>query len=181
MIDLIVPSGLASFLPKLTTTEEIFPMGKKVLAAVDLNSITDLSPLYGIQLAARIEGAIALMVVSTPKQGKRHERTIGSASDVDDNLNAWFDKLVDQSQQNGVAIEIFFASGDFFKEIEKFASFNPSVHFIVMAAPEESNAVGHSHFVEDLKSLREKFEGEILLVQKAGHVTRVPDLGFEDP
>ncbi|MDR3605122.1 MAG: hypothetical protein P4L38_10870 [Syntrophaceae bacterium] len=156
-------------------------MGKKVLAAVDLNSITDSSPLYGIQLAARTQGAIVLMVVSTPKQGKRHGRATVSAGDIDDNLNGWFDKLVDQSQQNGVAIEIFFASGDFFEEITKFASFNPSVQFIVMAAPEEFSAADNSAFVKDLKLLREKFEGEILLVQKAGHVTRVPDLGFEDP
>ncbi|MGA8832805.1 MAG: hypothetical protein ACLQT6_13190 [Desulfomonilaceae bacterium] len=156
-------------------------MGKKVLAAVDLNSITDSSPLYGIQLAARTQGAIVLMVVSTPKQGKRHGRATVSSGDIDDNLNGWFDKLVDQSQQNGVAIEIFFASGDFFDEITKFASFNPSVQFIVMAAPEEFNAADNSAFVEDLKLLRQKFEGEILLVQKAGHVTRVPDLGFEDP
>lgn len=156
-------------------------MGKKVLAAVDLNSITDSSPLYAIQLAARTQGAIVLMVVSTPKQGKRHGRATVLASDIDDNLNGWFDKLVDQSQQNGVAIEIFFASGDFFEEITKFASFNPSVQFIVMAAPEEFNAADNSAFVEDLKLLRQKFEGEILLVQKAGHVTRVPDLGFEDP
>ncbi len=156
-------------------------MGKKVLAAVDLNSITDSSPLYGIQLAARTQGAIVLMVISTSKQTKRHGRATVSSGDIDDNLNGWFDKLVDQSQQNGVAMEIFFASGDFFEEITKFASFNPSVQFIVMAAPEEFNAVDNSAFVEDLKLLREKFEGEILLVQKAGHVTRVPDLGFEDP
>ncbi len=156
-------------------------MGKKVLAAVDLNSITDSSPLYGIQLAARTQGAIVLMVISTSKQTKRHGRATVSSGDIDDNLNGWFDKLVDQSQQNGVAMEIFFASGDFFEEITKFASFNPSVQFIVMAAPEEFNAVDNSAFVEDLKLLREKFEGEILLVQKAGHVTRVPDLGSEDP
>ncbi len=156
-------------------------MGKKVLAAVDLNSITDSSPLYGIQLAARTQGAIVLMVISTSKQTKRHGRATVSSGDIDDNLNGWFDKLVDQSQQNGVAMEIFFASGDFFEEITKFASFNPSVQFIVMAAPEEFNAADNSAFVEDLKLLREKFEGEILLVQKAGHVTRVPDLGSEDP
>ncbi|MDA8408080.1 MAG: hypothetical protein M0T73_14640 [Deltaproteobacteria bacterium] len=156
-------------------------MGKKVLAAVDLNSITDSSPLYGIQLAARTQGAIVLMVISTSKQTKRHGRATVSSGDIDDNLNGWFDKLVDQSQQNGVAMEIFFASGDFFEEITKFASFNPSVQFIVMAAPKEFNAADNSAFVEDLKLLREKFEGEILLVQKAGHVTRVPDLGFEDP
>ncbi len=156
-------------------------MSKKVLAAVDLNSIADSSALYGIQLAARIQGAIVLIVVSTPKQGKRHGRAMVTVSDIDDNLNGWFDKLVDQSQQAGVTMEIFFASGDFFEEITRFASFNPSVQFIVMAGPEEPNSGESSAFGEDLKLLRERFEGEILLVQKAGHVTRVPDLRFKNP
>ena len=115
MLVLIYGLGLASFLLYLTTNEEMFPMGKKVLAAVDLNSITDSSPLYGIQLAARTQGAIVLMVISTSKQTKRHGRATVSSGDIDDNLNGWFDKLVDQSQQNGVAMEIFFASGDFFE------------------------------------------------------------------
>jgi len=156
-------------------------MGKKVLAAVDLNSITDLSALYGIQLAARIQGAIVLIVVSTPRQGKRNGRSIVTVSDVDDSLNGWLDKLVDQSQQVGVAMEIFFASGNFFEEITRFASFNPSVQFIVMAGPEELNLGENSVFGEELKILRERFEGEILLVQKAGQVTRVPDLRLREP
>ena len=156
-------------------------MGKKVLAAVDLNSITDSSALYSIQLAARIQGAIVLIVVSTPKRGKRHERSIVSVSDIDDSLNGWLDKLVEQSQQAGVTMEIFFASGSFFEEITRFASFNPSVQFIVMAGPEEPNLAENSVFGEELKVLREKFEGEILLVQKAGQVTRVPDLRLRDP
>ncbi|MGC8603375.1 MAG: universal stress protein [Desulfomonilaceae bacterium] len=156
-------------------------MGRKVLAAVDLNSVTDSSVSYGIQLAARIEGAVIVIVVSTPTHGKRYEHAIAPGADVDDNLKCWLDKLVDQSQQNGVAIEIFHASGDFFEEISRFASFNPSIQFIVMAAPEKFNVWDNSTFVEDLKLLRKKFDGEILLVQKAGHVTRVPDLSFENP
>lgn len=156
-------------------------MGKKVLAAVDLNTITDSSPLYGIQLAARIQGAMALIVVSNPKQGKNHERANVTVSDIDENLDGWLDKLVEQSQQVGVALEIFFASGDFFDEVTQFASYNPSVQFLVMAAPGNSNVEDNSTFVEDLKRLREAFEGEILLVQKAGHVTRVPDLRFKNP
>jgi len=156
-------------------------MGKKVLAVVDLNSITDSSALYGIQLAARIQGAIVLIVISTPKQGKRHGRAMVTVSDIDDSLNGWFDKLVDQSQQAGVTMEIFFASGDFFEEITRFASFNPSVQFIVIVGPEEPNSGESSAFGKDLKQLRERFEGEILLVQKAGHVTRVPDLRFKNP
>ena len=156
-------------------------MGKKVLAAVNLNSITDSSALYGIQLAARIQGAIVLIVVSTAKEGKRHDRAMVPVSDIDDSLNGWLDKIVDQSQQAGVFMEIFLASGDFFEEITRFASFNPSVQFIVMAGPEGPNSVANSVFGADLKMLRERFEGEILVVQKAGHVTRVPDLRSKEP
>ncbi|MCL5124286.1 MAG: hypothetical protein M1511_07295 [Deltaproteobacteria bacterium] len=156
-------------------------MGKKVLAAVDANSITDSPVMYGIQLASRIQGAVIVIVVSSPTSGTTDSANKSRPNEIDYNLDDWFEKLVAQGQQNGVAIEIFLASGNFFDEISRFTAFNPSVQFIVMAAPERFTSMDGTSYAEDLKSLRDKFEGEILLVQKAGHVTRVPDLDSINP
>ncbi|MGC8659485.1 MAG: hypothetical protein ACP5U1_10470 [Desulfomonilaceae bacterium] len=156
-------------------------MGKKVLAAVDVNSITDSPIIYGIQLASRIQGAVIVIVISSPVSVKPDNTNADRLNDIGYKLDEWFEKLVAQGEQNGVTIEIFLASGNFIEEISRFTAFNPSVQFIVMAAPERFSSTDESSFTEDLKSLRDTFEGEILLVEKAGHVTRVPDLDSNNP
>ena len=156
-------------------------MGRKVLAAVDRNLLTDSPVLYGIQLASRIQGAVTLIVIQSAVSGKREGKVRAPSNEIDDGLESWFERLVAEGQLNGVTIEIFMATGDFYGEISRFAAFNPSVQFIVMAAPEEFEGDDYDSRAGALQSLRDSFEGEILLVQKAGHVTKVPDLDSNNP
>jgi nucleotide-binding universal stress UspA family protein len=155
-------------------------MGKRVLVAVDLSSSSDSSAFYGIQLAARINSPLALIVISPSRRRGRAGIAQIQTTHMDRGKNPWIDKVVDESQRAGVSLEIFIGSGPFFEEILRFVSSQPSVQFIVMAAPAEASLESGATFASELKRVREAFEGEILLVQKAGHVTRVSDFNLQN-
>lgn len=67
-------------------------------------------------------------------------------------------------------------SGRFFEEVSRFVRSQPAVQFIVMAAPKGTETRGGDKFAAALEELHQQFEGEILLVEKAGQITRVSDL-----
>ncbi len=73
-------------------------------------------------------------------------------------------------------LEIFFASGRFFEEVIRFVRTQPAVQFIVTGAPKNREGKDGYKFASALKQLHEEFEGEILLVEKAGQITRVSEL-----
>lgn len=145
-------------------------MGKRVLAAVDIHSVSDASILYGIELAARTDSSLALIAVSSATSLEKS--TISETPGQD----TWMDRAVSESQQRGVSLEIFVTSGRFFEEVIRFVRSQPAVQFIVMAGPKDRKSKDNSKFASALKRLHEEFEGEILLVEKAGQITRVRDL-----
>ncbi|MBI5248600.1 MAG: universal stress protein [Desulfomonile tiedjei] len=145
-------------------------MGKRVLVAVDLHSAPEASITYGIELAARIKAPLSLIAISSSRpQGKSAAR-LSSSKNIDTVEDKWMDRAAAESQQKAVNLEIFVASGRFLDELIRFVRSQPTIHFIVMAAKDGSK------FTSALGRLREEFDGEILLVEKAGKVTRVSDL-----
>ena len=146
-------------------------MHRKVLVVVDLRSVSEASAFYGIQLAARTESSLAVLAVSAAELSDRRGPSRVSPADWPNTDRLWLDRIVAQSQERGVSLEVFVTSGQFLEEVLHFVRSSAGVQFIVVAAPkgrEKWNGPG-----SPLKRLHEEFEGEILLVEKAGKITKV--------
>ncbi|HMK34786.1 MAG TPA: universal stress protein [Desulfomonilaceae bacterium] len=156
-------------------------MGKRVLVAVDMNSESHASILYGIELAARIECSVVLIAISSPASPGKGSVPEASRGYVGTRRDTWMDRVVAESQHRAVGLEIFVALGRFFEEIIRFIRSQPSVQFIVMSAPKQKEGKDGAKFAAALKGLQKEFEGEILLVEKAGQITRVSDLYLRTP
>lgn len=151
-------------------------MGKRVLVAVDSYSACEASISYGIELATRMKSAVALLAVSFSGPPRKSTGSATSPRCADVREDRWIDRVVAESQQRGVNLEIFVASGRFVDEVTRFVRSQPAVQFIVMAAPKDRENKSGSRFFTELERLHQEFEGEILLVEKAGQITRVSDL-----
>ena len=151
-------------------------MGKKVLVAVNPDSVAYHSIFYGIQLAARIDAQISLIVVSSSKGQNNPGGSKGITQDFDSSQCPWLERVLNESQQAGVKLEIFFSSGDLLDELIRFVRSQPSIQLIVIASPNNSGGTLGSTLGPQLRRLHNEFEGEILLVQKGGHIIRVSDL-----
>ncbi len=151
-------------------------MGKRVLVAVDFLAASESSILYGIELAARIESSLVLIAVAPASPQKKAAHSEAPRQTPDGMNQEWMDRALAESRRRGVAVEIFVAAGKFFEEVIRFARSQPGVQFIVMAAPKDRGGKDGSKVASGLKRLHQEFEGEILLVEKAGEITRVSDL-----
>ncbi len=140
-------------------------MSKRVLVPVDMNSVSEASIGYGIELAARIRSSVSLIAISSAKST--------DSTMVQEIAREWRDRAVSESQNRAVTLEIFVTSGDFFREVIRFLRSQPAVQFIVLGLPGKTRGDDDSRFVSQLKRLHEEFDGEILLVEKAGHITRI--------
>lgn len=148
-------------------------MGKRVLVAVDNDSSFEGSIIYGIHLAARIESGLVVIAGSGRRPGKRSDETQIRLKDLDKPQHAVLERAMDESMKHSVPMEIFLTADDLFDEVTRFVRSQPSIRFIVMAAPIERPEPNASRFKASLKLLRMSFEGEILVVEKAGAVSRV--------
>ncbi len=151
-------------------------MEKKVLVAVNPDSVAYHSIFYGIQLAARIDSSLSLIVVPSSKSPSSARGSKVVTQDFDGSQYPWLDRVLNESQQAGVRLEIFFSPGDLFDELITFVRSQPSIQFIVIASPQDSGGKEGSNPGPQLMHLRSEFQGEILLVQKGGHMNRVSDL-----
>lgn len=151
-------------------------MGKRVLVAVGLDSTIDHSITYGARLAARIKSSMALLAVSPSETTGQGRPSPMREADLHDQKYPWLDQVLEESQREGVNLEIFLAGGVFVEEVLRFVQSQPSVQFIVMAAPKDLGNDESSEPNAALKRLHQEFDGEILLVQKAGDITRVSAL-----
>ncbi len=151
-------------------------MGKKVLVAVNLDAVAFHSIFYGIQLAARIESPLSLIVVSSSKGPSNSKGSKVVTQDFDSSQCPWLDRVLSESQKAQVKLEIFSSSGDLFDELIRFVRSQPSIQFIVLASSQDSGGKEGASLGPQLRRLHSEFAGEILLVQKGGHITRVSDL-----
>lgn len=148
-------------------------MQRKVLVVVDLRSVSEASAFYGIQLAARTACSLAVLAVSGAEPSGRRGPSRVSPDDWPNTDRLWLDRIVAQSQERAVSLEVFVTSGQLFDEVIHFLRSTAGVHFIVVAAPKGKEDWDGSE--SQLKRLHEEFEGEILLVEKPGKITKVSD------
>jgi len=151
-------------------------MGKRVLVAVDSYSASEASISYGIELAVRMQSSLALLAVCPPGSSRKAAQTDASLQCDDVGQDKWMDRVVAESQQKGVGLEIFVATGRFLEVVTRFVQSQPAVQFVIMAAPKDRESKPGGKFSFSLSRLHHEFEGEILLVEKAGQITRVSDL-----
>jgi hypothetical protein len=150
-------------------------MGKQVLVAVDGDSPFEGSIIYGIRLAARIESGLAVIAVSPRKEKKRSGISQVSLKHPDGTQYGWLGRAMEESRKHSLGIEIFVTVGRLFEETARFVQSRPAVRFIVTAAPTAKEESVASEFAASLRRLRSAFDGEILVVEKAGEITRVSD------
>ncbi len=155
-------------------------MGKRVLVAVDFPAASESTILYGIELAARIESSVVLIAVAQASPQKKTAQPEASRQALNGLSQEWMDQALSESRQRAVALDIFITAGRFFEEVILFARSQPGVRFIVMAAPKDRGGKDGSKVASGLKRLRQEFEGEILLVEKAGEIARVSDLYLDN-
>jgi hypothetical protein len=151
-------------------------VGKIVLIAVDINTNAEASIRYGIELAARTRSSPVLLAIAAPQPrgGRRRAGELPRGRESDG--NEWRALAVTESQHKGLDLEVFVTSGRFFEEIIRFVRSRPSVQFVIIAASRQRERGEKSMFSLELEHLHEECGSEILLVEKAGQVTRVSDL-----
>ena len=149
-------------------------MMKRMLLAVDLNSPSSRAASYAVQLAARLGFSLVLMAVSPiTEDHPRHEDL--SLAELPKRQQTWLDKVVEQSQQERVGLEIFLSLGPLYEEVVRFVRSQPAIHLIVMGAPEKPRAAHRGDSPSALWILQDLFEGEVLLVRRQGEVVRLTD------
>jgi hypothetical protein len=150
-------------------------MGKRVLVAVDSDSSFEGSIIYGIQLAARIESGLVVIAGSRSRDEKSSDASQIRLKDLDSTKHGWLEHAVDESLKHSLSIEIFITTEKLFEEVARFVQSQPTIQFIVVGAQTRKAGSDASNFKDSLMRLRTAFEGEILVVEKAGHVSRVSD------
>ncbi len=150
-------------------------MNRRVLVAVDLDSPAEFSISYGIRLAGRTNSSVTVIAVLSSRLGTRSFAAPLTLSDCSNDQRAWMNEAIDEGQRLDTNVEMFVTSGDFFDEILRFIRSQSIIQFVVL---DESNLAGvEAHkFNQGLRRLRKEFEGEILLVRRAGDVTHFSDL-----
>jgi hypothetical protein len=150
-------------------------MNRRVLVAMDLDSPAEFSIFYGIRLAARTKSSLAVIAVSSSRLGTKSPSSPLTISDCSDDQRTWLNEAINESQKRDINVEVFVTSGDFFDQVLQFIRSQPIIQFVVL---DDSNLAGDDahQFSHGLRRLRQEFEGEILLVRKAGDVTHFSDL-----
>jgi nucleotide-binding universal stress UspA family protein len=150
-------------------------VAKRVLIAVNLEAPASWAVDYAIRLAGRLGASLTLMAVD---QGapRGHRTGRRRPEGLDDSQRAWLDRVVSQCPREGVSLEIFFSSGQFFEEIMRFVRSQPGIQFIVLGLPREGPGPAHRAFFTGLKPLNRVFTGEILLVREQGKVTSMSEI-----
>jgi nucleotide-binding universal stress UspA family protein len=149
-------------------------MTKRMLLAVDLHSPSSRAASYAVQLAARLGFSLVLMAVSPITEDHlRHEDI--SLAELPKRQRTWLDKVVEQSQQEQVSLEIFLSLGPLYEEVVRFVRSQKAIHLIVMGAPEKPRRAHHPASPSALRILQGFFEGEVLLVRRQGEVVRLTD------
>lgn len=150
-------------------------MNRRVLVAVEFGSPAEFLISYGIRLAARTKSSVTVIAVSSSKLGTKSSTAPQTICDYSHDQRAWLNEAIEESQKQDTNVEMLVTSGDFFDQVLQFIRSQPIIQFVVL---DESNLTGGDphKFNQGLRRLRKEFEGEILLVRRAGDVTHFSDL-----
>jgi len=157
-------------------------MGRRVLVTIDLDSIASWAATYGVRLAARLEEAVALILVSSSLGcGGKAESAQLSLEGLSKDQRLWLDHVVRECQREGVSVEIYYSCGSFFEEVIRFIQSQSSIQFVVVGVPRDFGKGSDPLFSSALKRLHHVFGGEILLVWEKGRVTRLANSRLQNP
>jgi hypothetical protein len=149
-------------------------MTHRILLAIDLRDPSARAVSYAVNLAARLRLALVLMAVA-PDMGETPGGSNISLAKLPKKHRVWLQNVVEQSQREGLGLEIFLSAGLFYDEVLRFVRSQPAIRFIVMGLPEDWPQNGQVHSSSALKSFDGVFEGEVLLVRRQGGVMRLAD------
>lgn len=149
-------------------------MTHRILLAIDLREPSPRAVSYAVHLAARLRLALMLMAVA-PDMGESPGGWNISLAKLPRKHRVWLQNVVEQSQREGLSLEIFLSAGLFYDELLRFVRSQPAIRFIVLGLPEDWAQDGQPHSSSALRRLDGVFEGEVLLVRRQGGVMRLAD------
>ena len=149
-------------------------MMHRILLAIDLREPSSRAASYAVNLAARLRLALVVMAVA-PGQGENPGGWNIALAKLPRKHRVWLQNVVEQSQREGLSLEIFLSAGLFYDEVLRFVRSQPAIRFIVMGSPEERPREDQPHSSSALRNLDGVFEGEVLLVRRQGGVMRLAD------
>jgi len=152
-------------------------MSKKVLLAIDLNSPGTWAASYAIQLAARLQASLILMAILPEPPGGPNPHPGGVLmEDLKEEQRLWLGQVREESQREGVPLEIFVSAGAFSREVLRFVSSQPGIRFIVLGLTGGFPLKERQAEAVVLRTLKRIFTGEILLVPGQGQIQRFTEL-----
>jgi hypothetical protein len=154
-------------------------MAKRVLVALDLDSLASWAAYYGMHLAARLNSPMALMVVAS-QCGESPGAPL-ALDGLKEEQRFWLDQVMGRCQREGVSTEIFLSCGSFFEEIIRFVSSPAAAQFLVIGVPRDSLKKDYRIWLPALERLHQAFPGEILLVREKGGVSRLAEYQRQNP
>jgi nucleotide-binding universal stress UspA family protein len=151
-------------------------MSKKVLLAIDLHSPGTWAASYAIQLAARLQASLILMaILPEPPAGANPGAPEVLMEDLKEEQRLWLGQVREESQREGVPLEIFVSAGAFSREVLRFVSSQSGIRFIVLGLPGGFPPKERQAEAVVLRTLKRIFTGEILLVPGQGQIQRLTE------
>ncbi len=151
-------------------------MQPKVLVAIDFRAPTPWAAGYAVKLAARLKFPLVFLGVAAVAGP---EPALGGGllpQDLDEVHRRRLEGVVQQCQEEGVGLEIFFAAGPFFQQVSQLLDSAGNYQFLVVGVPQGAPPKEMEDFSRSLKDLRQRFRGEILLVREQGKIAQLTDL-----
>ena len=151
-------------------------MFKKVLLAVDLHAPGTWAASYAVQLAARLKVSLVLMAILAEPAGEGNpEAAQVLMEDLKEEQRLWLGQVREESQREGVPLEIFVSAGQFSREVLRFVTSHPGIQFIILGLPGSSPLKERLAGAAALRTLQRIFTGEILLVPGPGQIQRLTE------
>ena len=130
-------------------------MTHRILLAIDLRDPSARAVSYAVNLAARLKLALVLMAVA-PDTGETPGDWNLPLAKLPKKHRVWLQKVIEQSQREGLSLEIFLSAGLFYDEVLRFVRSQAAIRFIVMGLPEDWPQKGQLHSSSALSSVMEQ-------------------------
>lgn len=150
-------------------------MQPKVLVALDFLTPTPRAVVYAVKLASRLCLPLVFLGVAAANGQDSADNGTAPAASLQETHQQRLEQVVRQCQEEGVVLEIFIATGPFFEEIGRMADSWRNFQFLVMGVPQGPAGQEMEGFSAAMKSLRQRFPGEILLVRDQEKVAPLTD------
>jgi hypothetical protein len=150
-------------------------MQSKVLVAIDFCAPAFWAGHYAVKLAARLKSPLIFLGILPPEMVDHNSGSSIIPADIPEEYRQRLDEVVRLTQKEGVSLEIFLSSGQFFEEIRHFLSGLERFQFFVIGVPQETCSEAMEPLTTALKGLHRSFTGEILLVREQGKIASLSE------